>query len=83
MTDQEQTSVLDALIEVAILRPEIAADSPHFVSSRALRQALAFIPDEHHTSDHAIGARFVASVVANARALARSPYTVALFALDA
>lgn len=83
MTDQHHIAVLDALHEAAITRPEIAApDSAHFVKARALREAFAFIPDEHHRPGTSIGERFVASVIANAVAAGRSPYTIALFALD-
>jgi len=45
-------------------------------------EALKFVPDEFHGSEHSLEDRFVAAVVRNAVAVGRSPYTVALFALD-
>ena len=81
--DTEITAVHDALTEAAVTLPEIANPHSRFgVSDSALRDAMRFIPDEHHACDFDLGARFVASVIANARAAGRSPYTVALFALD-
>lgn len=83
MTDHQHSAVLDALHEAAITRPEIAAPfSAHYVKASALREAFAFIPNEHHRPGATIGERFVASVIANAVAAGRSPYTIALFALD-
>lgn len=44
--------------------------------------AMRFIPDEFHSDHRDPRDRFIASVVANARAAGRSAYTVALFAMD-
>lgn len=83
MTDQHHIAVLDALHEAAITQPEIAApNSAHFVKASTLQEAFAFIPNEHHQPGATIGERFVSSVIANAVAAGRSPYTIALFTLD-
>jgi hypothetical protein len=80
----KQIAVLDALHEVSITRPEIASDtSGFFVKASTLRAAFDFIPDEYRLRRATLGETFVASVIANATAIDRSPYTVALFALDA
>lgn len=83
----DEIAVLDALAEAAIVRPEIAApdgDLRYHVRPSALREALAWIPDEYHlrSSRHSLGERVVAAVIANARAVGRSPYTLTLYALD-
>ncbi len=80
MTDQEMKSVHEALHEAAIVRPELATENGLKLS--AFREALRFIPNEFHARNTNLRDRFVASVVSNARAANRSPYTVALFALD-
>jgi hypothetical protein len=45
-------------------------------------EAMQWIPDEHHSTRGTVQERFVASVIANARAVGRAPYTVACMALD-
>ena len=83
-THKETTAVFDALQEVSVTQPETAsAHSRHHVTDATLREAFSWLPDEHHKPGATLGERFVASVVANARAAERSPFTVALFALDA
>lgn len=69
-TNAETLAVLDAIDEARLL------DAVDFAAS------MAFIPDEFHRPGARAEDRFVASVIANARTAGRSPYTVALFALD-
>jgi hypothetical protein len=79
-----QIAVLDALHEVSITQPDVASDTTgFFIKASALRAALNFIPDEYRLTRSTLGETFVASVIANATAADRSPYTIALFALDA
>lgn len=65
-------AVHDAIVEARIDQ----GGSPDFAA------AMAFIPDEFHAAIGSPEQRFVASVIANANAADRSPYTIALFAFD-
>lgn len=47
-----------------------------------LSAAMRFIPEEFHVAAGNAEGRFIASVIANAQVVRRSPYTVAAYALD-
>ena len=70
MTDHDTIAVWDAITEAELAGPvDFAA-------------GLRFIPDEFHSQTRNLRTRFAESAIANARAVGRSAYTVALFALD-
>lgn len=80
---KDRRPVLDAMYEVAFTWPESAGDNLGGLSDATLREAMAMIPDEYHRSAPTMAERFIAAVLANAADCGRSPYTIALLALDA
>ena len=81
--DHARVSVFDALHEYAAAHPEHASDDGQLLRPHMFRAALRLVPDEHRAPLHlSLRDQFVESVVANALAAGRNPYTVAEFTLD-
>jgi hypothetical protein len=81
-TNTAYTSVMDAIHEVAITRPDLASGDGSILTDRAYLDALRLVPDEYQLERGTPRERFVAGVLANALAACRSAYVVALYALD-
>ena len=74
-------AVHDALAEAA-QHPELVSPGSYRLRPSVLRTATAVLPDEHQRSGDTPEAAFIATCIANAIAVGRDPYTIALFALD-